>query len=178
MNDFHDDDKWQRDQRDRILAPGFYGRYAVSGRYVVLDKGRMANILQQRFAVDTIVQGRDGAAICIEEKIVRWKGYRYECFALETKSCTVPGHESPGWMFYGEADYLLYCFQQENDDLDCWLIDFPQLYDWFWPRESTFPIFRNEKKNRTLGRVVPIEDVRRAVSTGRWLVPARAQSLV
>ena len=177
MNDFASDDAWQRGVRDKILAPSFYGEHAVEGRYVTIDKGRLATILQQRYAVDTIVQGRDGAAICIEEKIVRWPGYRYASFFLETKSCTVPGHESPGWMFYGEADFLLYCFQLEDESLDCWLIDFPQLQTWFWPREPSFPYHQMKKRNKTGGRLVPVADVHRGVPTWRRKVAAPARTI-
>ena len=46
MNDFHADNAWQRKVRDEVLAPGFYGQYAVEGRYVVVDKGRLSTILQ------------------------------------------------------------------------------------------------------------------------------------
>jgi len=170
MHDFRRDDDWQRGVRDRILAPGFY---AASGQYVFLDKGRLAAILQKRFAVDTIVQGRDGRAICIEEKIVRWPGYRYTAFSLETRSCTVPGRESDGWMVYGEADYLHYCFHQEDDSLDCYLIDFPRLKEWFWRLADSFPVFGPlETSNASMGRLVPIVAVVDAVPTRRRLVAA------
>ena len=172
MNDFVRDNAWQRQVRDAVLAPGFYGQYAVEGRYVFIDKGRLASALQ-REAVDTILQGKDGQAICVEEKIVRWPGYKYAAFCLETKSCTVPGRESPGWMFYGQADYLLYCFQLEDGGLDCWLIDFPKLQEWFWPRESTFPSFQMERTiNRSAGRKVPTADVHRSVPAWRRRVSA------
>jgi hypothetical protein len=170
MNDFHSDNAWQRRVRDEVLAPQFYGRYAKEGRYVFVDKGRLASILQKRYAVDTVLQARDGSALCIEEKIVRWPGYKYACFCLETKSCTLPGLESPGWMFYGEADYILYCFHQDDGGLDCWLIDFPKLQQWFWPRESGFTPFHMKTKNRTFGRKVPIANVHRAVPTWRKVI--------
>lgn len=162
MNDFHKDNDWQRRVRDKVLAPGFYGNYAVDGRYVFIDKGRLATKLQKQFAVDTIVQGKNGAAICIEEKIVRWprSNIPYTAFTLETQSCTVPGHESAGWMTYAEADYLLYCFEQRDGDLDCYLIDFQKLQEWFWEHETEFSIFRMETANRTIGRVVPVSAVR------------------
>ena len=173
MRDFARDDAWQRQVRDKILAPGFYGQHAVEGRYVTMDKGRLATILQKRSAVDTVVQGRDGEAIFIEEKIVRWPGYKYACFFLETKSCTVPGHESPGWMFYGEADYLLYCFQTEAHDLDCWLIDFPSLQEWFWKRENSFPYHQlQDTINKTAGRLAPVADVHRNVRAWRRQITA------
>lgn len=174
MNEFERDDKWQKSVRNEILAPEFYGNYAVEGRYVVIDKGRLATIWQKRYAVDTIVQGRDGAAICIEEKIVRWPGYRYAAFALETKSCTIPGRESPGWMFYGQADYLLYCFQLDDASLDCWLIDFKKLQEWFWPLEATFPLFQmKDTLNKSAGRKVPVADVHRSVPAWRRQVKGK-----
>lgn len=168
MNEFERDNAWQKAKRDSVLAPGFYGKYAVDGRYVTIDKGRLATILQKRYAVDTVVQGRDGAAIFIEEKIVRWPGYRYADFFLETRSCTNPGHESPGWMFYGEADYLLYCFEMEGGGLDCWLIEFQPLQKWFWPREESFPYSQlRHTVNKTGGRLVPVRDVHRNVPAWR-----------
>lgn len=160
MNEFERDNQWQRKVRDTVLAPGFYGSYATDGRYVFIDKGRLATTLQKRFAVDTIVQGKDGAALCIEEKIVRWPGYEYSAYTLETESCTKPGFESEGWMKYGQADYLLYGFMR-SDRLVVHLIDFPKLQNWFWPLVETFDVFRMPNTlNRSRGRKVPIETVR------------------
>jgi len=166
MNDFERDDKWQRQLRDKILVPGFYGEYATDGRYVLIDKGRLASHFQKRLAVDTIVQGKGGEVVCIEEKIVRWpkSGKPYTAFCLETESCTKPGHESDGWMVYGKADYLLYCFADETETiLDCHLIDFPPLKEWFWKNAETFPPFQMLNTiNQTRGRVVPIADIQTA----------------
>ncbi len=167
MNDFSSDDAWQRDLRDRILVPQFY-QCRSPGRFVLMDKGRLATFMQRRMAVDTITQGKGGLAVSIEEKIVRWPGYPYNAFCLETESCTVPGHESSGWMAYGESDYLLYCFHQNDDSLDCHLIDFQRLKEWFWPLEETWPVFQMEKRNRTRGRLVPILQAEAAVPCWRF----------
>ena len=102
MPRFHLDNEWQRAIRDAVLVPGFYGRIK-SGRYVFMDKGRLSDILQKRYAVDTFIQADNGDASAIEEKIIRFpvkKGKPHTAFCLETRSCTVPGHESPGWMAY------------------------------------------------------------------------------
>jgi hypothetical protein len=177
MNDFERDNNWQRGLRDRILAPYFYGKYCVEGRYVFIDKGRMASLFQRRYAVDTIAQGKDGEAICVEEKIVRWpkwdKPHRHFC--LETDSCTVPGRESNGWMHYGEADYLLYCFaDKEEVALTCYFINFPKLKEWFWPLVETFDVFQMKNTlNKSRGRKVLITDVVEAVSTTAHLVKVR-----
>jgi hypothetical protein len=174
-NDFHSDDRWQRRVRDAILVPQFY-QARTAGRFVLMDKGRLADFLQRRMAVDTVVQGKNGEAVSIEEKIVRWPGYTYTAYCLETESCTVPGHESPGWMQYGDADYLLYCFQQADESLACDLIPFPQLRDWFWPLADTFPVFQMTTRNRTRGRKVPIAVVKEnmPVASFRLPVPERA----
>jgi hypothetical protein len=183
MNEFHVDDAWQRGVRDKVLAPGFYGEYAVEGRYVFIDRGRLAGLLQKRYAVDTIVQGRDGKAACIEEKIVRWpydrktgkpKDRPHTRFFLETESCTVPGHESNGWMVYGQADYLNYCFASRDESaLTCWLIDFPELQTWFWEHVEEFRAHQmTDTVNRTCGRLVPIEAVRQNVKC--WCREIRA----
>ena len=171
MNDFDRDNAWQKEVRDTVLVPGFYEKCATNGRYVFLDKGRLAKILQKRSAVDTIFQGKNGTAHFIEEKIVRWPGYHYDAFTLETHSCTVPGHESDGWMVYGEADYLFYCCEQKNRDLVCLLANFPKLQEWFWPLENSFPTFGPlNTLNRTMGRKVPIEDIRANVPSWPFTV--------
>ena len=171
MNDFRADDVWQKRQRDEILAPSFYKKYTSDGRFVFIDKGRLATILQKRYAVDTIAQSKkDGSAVCIQEKIVRWPGYTLPYFCLETESCTVPGHESPGWMHYCEADYLVYCFAQECGDLLCYLIEFSPLQNWFLPIASSFKRFAMETKNRTSGALVPIRSVQDNAPTRVYLV--------
>lgn len=159
MNDFRRDDAFQRLVRDEVLAPGFYGKFAVDGRYVFIDKGELATQLQREFAIDTMAQGRDGAAICIEEKIVRWPGYVYSSYTLETESCTKPGREKLGWMHYGRADFLLYCFIQPP--VLVWhCIDFPALKAWFLPIAETFPKFGPlATLNASAGRKVPIAAV-------------------
>jgi hypothetical protein len=167
---FDTDNAWQRGIRDRILAPNFYREHATDGRYVFIDKGKLATLLQKQFAVDTILQGSDGAAVCIEEKLVRWKGKVYSKFFLETKSNTNPGHEAPGWMVYGKADYLLYGFVQEGEQsVILHLIDFPGLVAWFWPIHERYEAFVMPYTfNHTEGRLVPIVDVQANVKTWRF----------
>lgn len=171
-NDFSADDAWQRRVRDEILVPQFY-QVRTTGRFVLMDKGRLAVFLQRRMAVDTIVQAKDGGVISIEEKIVRWPGRAYSAYCLETESCTVAGHESPGWMTYGQSDYLLYCFQQADDGLLCDLIDFPKLRVWFEPIQGQFPTFQMPTRNRSRGRIVPITDVKAAVPVARFTLAGK-----
>jgi hypothetical protein len=76
-------------------------------------------------------------------------------------------------MRYGAADYLLYCFAQKNGDLDCWLIDFPALKSWFWPRYESFPQFGPlPTANATTGRKVPLLTV--GASVPHWQLYFRA----
>lgn len=168
--EFHKDDAFQREIRNRILVPEFYGR-RMNGHFVFMDKGRLANVMQRRWAVDTIAQTSHGEAVSIEEKIVRWKGRHYTAVCLETRSCTVPGREKTGWMEYGRADYLLYCFQQpEPEKLRCVLVEFQPLKRWFWPIRDRWPATETDQINKTRSRVVPIEDIRRAVPAWQFIL--------
>ena len=181
MSDFDRDNAWQRRMRNEILAPSFYGRYSCEGRYVFIDKGRLATLLQKRYAVDTIAQGKAGTAVCIEEKIVRWpekRGRPYDAFTLETRSCTVPGHEADGWMVYGMADYLLYCFADRAESaLRCYLIKFAPLQKWFWGRYFKYSTTITEQINHTECRVVPIADVEAAVPCWHYLASRELTAL-
>jgi hypothetical protein len=155
MNDFVTDDEWQRQMRNEFLVP-FYKKTFLG--YVLLDKRRFAKRQQER-GVDTIAWYAEDQPIGIEEKIVRWAGYVYTAVCLEIASCTVPGYIAPGWMWYSEADILVYCMQLENGDLDCRTIDFPELHKWFWDHEREFPFHVMPDKNKTACRVVPIERI-------------------
>jgi len=162
--------------RDRILKP-VYDKWSCEGRYVFIDKGRMVDILQRKLAVDTLLQKDGGEVVAIEEKIVRWSGREYDSLCLETDSCTVPGHESQGWMHYSEADYLFYCMCQGPiggssekcgaDCQNCWklqcfIVEFQPLKEWFWPRYETFSPFKmKDTINHTAGRVVPVRQIAR-----------------
>ncbi len=157
MSRFHTDDQWQKAVRDAVLGPGFYGPFSRDGRYVYIDKGRLATILQKRYAVDTVVQRKDGRATCVEEKIIRWPGYEYRAVTLETKSCTVSGHESDGWMVYGKADWLNYVMCQENGHLLLHIMDFPLLQAKFWDNVDQFRETVSEQHNRTACRIVPLQ---------------------
>ena len=175
-NAFRRDDAWQKDVRDRVLL-GFYGKYALNGRYVFIDKSECSVLIQKRLAVDTMLQGRNGS-VCVEEKIVRYKGKVLERFFLETESNTNPGWESEGWMKYGEADYLLYCFEKPNGHLDCYLIEFPALKQWFWPRADGYHAHTMPNTiNNSRGRLVPTIDVAEAVKTVRFLASEEGHML-
>ena len=172
MSRFHDDDAAQKAVRDAVLGPGLYGPHSKEGRYVYLDKGRLATLLQKRYAVDTFWQRLDGRATAVEEKIVRWPPYgrAYADLVLETRSCTVPGHESPGWMEYGQADLLNYALCQANGDVLCLLMPFPILQEKFWPVHEQFEETITEQHNRTACRKVPIKWIEDNVGLYRKLI--------
>jgi hypothetical protein len=159
--EFVDADAWQRGLRDAILVPLFYR--PLFGDAWRFFPGRHP---MQRKGIDTAVVYR-GEVKYIDEKIVAWpkRGTPYTAFALETWSCTVEGYERAGWMFFGMADWMLYCFADESETaLDCYLISFPKLKDWFWSLgEHYFPATRTDQFNHSECHVVPIDAVREAV---------------
>lgn len=170
MTRFDIDNGGQRRVRDLVLGPGLYGPFSQDGRYVYIDKGRLATILQKQFAVDTIAQSPSGAAVCIEEKIVRWPGYPYLQLTLETMSCTVPGLERDGWMRYGKADILNYAMCLDDGNVLCRLIPFKKLQDAFWPMANRFEETITSQNNRTASRKVPLSWIKENVGYRRRLI--------
>jgi len=151
-------------EKYRQRLKDFYSIKALDGRYVFINKtsGKLGNELQQK-SIDTILQLTDKKEIYIEEKIVRWKGKKYTAFTLETESCSIVGREKDGWMKYGEFDYLIYGFIQENDNIEVYVIPFQKLKKWFWENYELFPITKTEQINKTICRVVDIKEVEKNV---------------
>ena len=165
MNDFAADDRWQREMRDRFLFGNLYPRFAT--KFMPVDSQSM-----QCSGIDTVVQWRGQDRLCyVDEKIVRWPTDRsgsprergYNAFFIETKSCTLPGHESSGWIHHAATDQILYCFagRPPAETMVCHLIDMGDLRRWFAANEARYPLSRMPDKNRSEGRIVPILDVYR-----------------
>ena len=91
MNEFIQDNSWQIKIRNRILEP-YYESISHNKRFIFVDKGKLAEKLQREMAIDTIIQLKNNRVLGIEEKIVRWPGYKYQNYTLEIMSCTMPGH--------------------------------------------------------------------------------------
>ncbi len=154
MNDFIIDDVEQREVRNQLLIPNLYERF-FAGRYAVAD----SDMALQKRGIDTVVKNKK-SDVYIEEKIVRWKGRTYTAVCLETKSCTLPGLESPGWMHYSEADFLLYCMRTECGNLDIYLMQLQHLKEWFWEKYNSWPLHVEKDRNRTASRIVPLDAIR------------------
>jgi len=179
---FYEDDGWQKGMRDKLLKP-FYGKCSEEGRFVFMDKGRLSDILQRQFAVDTVLQGigKENRAVGIEEKIVRWPQKRnqdgrkrypngYQSFTLETWSNTVEEFRRKGWMYTAQCDFLFYCYVQEFEQSAIgYLMPFPKLKNWFFYKNK-FEMYiasRTDQRNRTETLIVPIEDVVKAIPETR-----------
>jgi hypothetical protein len=145
--------------RDLILKPCYYDQFHA-GKYEFIkhDDPRAAG------GVDTIASNKT-----YDEKIVQWPHFEdgtpkeepYTAFALETMSCTVPGHMRYGWMKTNTVDFLLYCFADRQEEcLDCYLINFPRLQQWFYlQNHEQWYRWRSQQANETECRIVPIEQV-------------------
>jgi len=173
MNEFEKDNNFQLDKREIFLKP-FYIKKAHEGRFVFCDKGQLANLLNREMAIDTILQKDKNEIIGIEEKIVRWPGYNYTAFTLETMSCTVSGHERKGWMYTAQCDILFYCFCQEETEnkMESYAIPFRLLQKWFFTDERylRYKTTYTEQINHTECRIVPIEDVMTGVPSTKFFI--------
>ncbi len=153
------DDEWQKSVRDRLLVP-YYRRIAHEGQFTCLD-GQDPSVLELQKRGDTIIKTKTTVKF-IEEKFVRWPGYAYTSFALETKSCTNRGRQSEGWMATSKADVLAYIFVREHDAL-VYFIPFPELRAWFEKHQKDYRVWRATHSNRTECRIVDIRDVMAAM---------------
>lgn len=160
--------KWQETMRDAILVPGYYCKKFPDNFQIISPNDPRAV-----GGCDTIAGGKR-----IDEKIVQWPGKNkgeprdepYDAFTLELMSCTVEGREKTGWMMSNDVDYIFYCFANLNEDqLDCYLINFPELHHWFYATlaqdQHAWPRWTSDEVNRTECCVVPINDVVRNVPT-------------
>ena len=164
MNEFFADNGYAQKRRDEILKP-FYKMFGFESRFVFMDKGKLSEKLQ-REAVDTVLQQEENNVITIEEKIVRYPGYTYKHFCLETWSCTVTGREKLGWMVYGQCDYLFYCFTQaDRISAIGYLIPFKKLQQWFFENSNflKYSVTTTNQINHTQCVLTPIQDVLNAV---------------
>ncbi|HPZ75280.1 MAG TPA: hypothetical protein PK723_05680 [Candidatus Pacearchaeota archaeon] len=166
MNKFIEDNNWQKEIRNSILEP-FYQKISYKNRFIFVDKGKLATKLQREMSIDTIIQLKNNGILGIEEKIVRWPGYNYKSYTLEIMSCTQPGFEKQGWMYYALCDYLFYCFVQEDGkSVIIHILPFTNLKDWFF-EDDRFKNYRSSisnQFNKTEVKIVPIADVLRDVS--------------
>ena len=161
MNVFQKDNTWQLRMRDRLLAP-FYSKKSKDGRFVFADKGVFSDMIQREMAIDTLMQIKENGIVAIEEKMVRWPGYEYKSYTLEINTCTVPGRERKGWMYYSKCDVLLYCFVQENNiEILAHALPFRKLHEWFFSNEhyKTYRSTITDQINKTECKIVPIAAV-------------------
>lgn len=146
--------------RDRLLKP-YYEK--VFDGFVFLDgQNDAAQVLQRTGKVDTLAI-HNNKLLLLEEKIVRPRtGSPYTAICIETDSCTVEGHESPGWIHTSRADWLFYCWVLDDNKGELNIISFPQLREWFASTDtSIFPTTTTDEHNRTRCKVIDIDHLKR-----------------
>jgi hypothetical protein len=171
LNELELDDQWQRGVFARLLAPvlrdaSFNGGIVFAGHDSAVPK-----LLQHLAHVDAVVQLPTGD-MALEFKLVRYprradgspRSHHWSHFFLETWSCTVPDHETNGWMATSMADYLIWGQVSLRESINCWPLPLPQLRDWarrHWreldEREVPNPI--NGRNLWTVGRLASIQHV-------------------
>jgi len=152
----------------RILHP-FIEQRSFEGRYVLLEKGRLAAELQKAIG-DVIHTGLDGQLRSLELKAEEEN--KHGNFFLETWSNL--SRLTPGWMITSRSDLLLYHFLSENT---LCVMNLPRLQDWAFRQRNIYEF--NEKQQRkynqmndTWGRCVPIDIIERDVKLVRFNLEA------
>jgi hypothetical protein len=166
MNELELDDRWQRGVFDKLLAPVLRDA-AYKNQIVFLDiASPVADMLQRRAHIDALAQTENGI-LPIEIKLVRHplSTRHWSHFFLETWSCSVPKHESKGWMATSMAQILLWGQVSSGEDsITCWPLPFNALKNWtrsHWSelkkRSVQNPI--NGRPLWTKGCLAPIQQV-------------------
>ena len=134
---------------------------ADDGRYVRIEKGRLAAQLQQE--IGDILMNREGSLYSAEVKIEqRFTGNLF----LETFSNAMPERLKPGWLYTNQADLLLYHFLDRPVSL--FIASLPALKGWAFRRRGHNGCVgrlcgfeekqqtKYDQLNVTVGRIVPI----------------------
>jgi hypothetical protein len=173
--EFIRDDDWQHHLAVAVLDPFYRSRGWQVERYP-------GDHPMQRLHVD-VTLGKADKRHRIDEKIIRGRrdGRPATKISLETRSCSVPGRERPGWIAReepSEATVLLVCNSDVADlgpaawravtELDCVWIPFNPLREWFWQQgEEHWEAQDNGQANHSLSRKVPISEILRAIPGAR-----------
>lgn len=131
------------------------------GRYVRIEKGRLAAQLQQE--IGDVLMNREGSLYSAEVKIEQhFTGNLF----LETFSNAMPERLKPGWLFTNQADLLLYHFLDRPRSL--FVASLPRLKGWAFRRRGrngcvgSLCAFEEKQQtkydqlNVTVGRIVPV----------------------
>lgn len=172
-------DKNFSEHKDYLLR-NLWQYLSVDGRYVITT----STLMQRQLGIDVVLQGKNKIDRYVDIKIDSKHVHGiYENFYLEELSCSLPGHEKPGWLMKedGWPDLILYCFWPECKKLcpkkgtesrgeNCWecgknifpatayLLDYQPLRNWFLDNHKKYEWHVNEyEPNQTTGRKVPIK---------------------
>ncbi len=152
---------------------------AQDGRFVLTDKGNLSEFLQTSVG-DALLNCPQGKVWGIELKTEETnpKGN----FFLEEWSNFTFGFQKPGWLQTLRTDILLYYFIAEKE---LYSIPFRPLFEWAYGKISAdgsyvhdgklrhFPAVpqrKHSQRNLTIGRLVKISVIERAVGFRRYLL--------
>lgn len=138
-----------------VLAPKFRIEWSDNGQFVVVEKGRLAKELQEKYG-DVFVN-KNGHLYTIEIKAER--KYTGNLF-LESWS-NFPVNE--GWMKKLNADWLFYHFLDVNT---LYIINFVLLRRWAFNDARIYEFRETQQKkynqlNDTRGHIVPVETLKK-----------------
>lgn len=173
------------ERRSRELLKQFIADQCDEGRYVILEKGPLAPLLQR--LIGDYAMNIDGRLWTAEHKAEERStgNFFLELFSnrcLDDRAAHAEHGMRPGWMLTNRADLLLYHFM-DRDEL--YVLDFFKLKRWAWGYRNggIGNIWRYERqvkmqekhaqRNDTVGVCVPISDVRDEIGV-RLFHPERA----
>lgn len=173
--------------KSRIL-PTLEKEFAVKGKVIYLRDSHCSLYIQKNVHIDAIADNGE-KSVGIEIKTVNSTEKYYTRLFAETRSCTLPGRESNGWMHINtkgesggsEADLLAYVFLRRNRSLEMYVYDLPQFKQWFWQCVPTckWQLWTMPDQNMTEGYLVPLLEIQNAgIPTHRYLILSNSYKIV
>jgi hypothetical protein len=167
-------------ERAKVIRPYLeylYAHFALNGtRYVWYDGEHPITKKLQFIGADASLMCKHMLALrYIDEKT---DFHRPVNFCLEVVSNSTTAPQIPGWMRIRSdglnVDRLVYCYIWIEDILDVFVINFPQLQEWFWHDKNYLKFGREHimqgTPNKTISRLIPVTIVAKNVLMNRYLI--------
>lgn len=169
MNSFGRDLQYSNNEMPPIVR--FFRRLAKGRQAIyVRGEGKYATKVQQEDHVDIVANSflsffEDFVSIEVKIRSIRYANC--DDLLVETRSCSIPGFESSGWIYTCKADLLCYVNILTAHLKRLHIVDMPGLQEWFCDLERDIergdkqgykPIYTSQS-NRTESFPIPWDDI-------------------
>lgn len=142
---------------------------AYKGQYTpILAYDGISKMLQDKGVDVVFTHAQTRKPVYCDEKA---DSHEPDNFCLEEFSNTKSAPWKQGWMAHSLADWICYGFLYLLGIVDVFMLNFPQLRDWFWPNhENHRKHDMTNTTNCTRSRIIPVKEVLNNVYAVHYLI--------